>query len=40
LAAIGRFVINDIVERMDEGYLEEGDGLGDPWKQYPALSND
>jgi hypothetical protein len=40
MAAIGRFVVKDIVERMDEGYLEEGDGLGDIWKQYPAISSD
>jgi hypothetical protein len=37
MASIGRFLIDDPIEEMGEEFMAEGDGLGDPWAQYPAL---
>ena len=39
MASIGRFVIDDILNRMDEDFQEKGHGLGDLWKQYPTLQD-
>jgi ectoine hydroxylase-related dioxygenase (phytanoyl-CoA dioxygenase family) len=39
MASIGRFLIDDPLEKMGEEFMSEGDGLGDPWAQYPALQD-
>lgn len=37
MAAIGRYIHADILEVMGEDFPNTGDGLGDPWSQYPEL---
>lgn len=39
MAAIGRFLHEDILGVMGEDFPETGEGLGEPWKQYPALQD-
>lgn len=39
MAAIGRFVVDDIFDRMNEEFPDTVTALGDPWNQYPALQD-
>lgn len=37
MASIGRFLIDDPLEKMGDEFMSAGEGLGDLWAQYPAL---